>query len=133
MPKFKVDVSDPAVTRGLTPYVVEAKDEEHAKEVLAQRNDTTIEGLAAEGLIFWTVTQVPEEFVDAKPTPAPGSSHLSPQGSTPAQPSPFLAGDGSMITLMPNDGSIDRDELGIPVVPAQSEPPADIPERTPGT
>ena len=36
MPKFKVDVSDPAVTRGLTPYVVEAKDEEHAKEVLAQ-------------------------------------------------------------------------------------------------
>ena len=24
MPKFKVDVSDPAVTRGLTPYVVEA-------------------------------------------------------------------------------------------------------------
>lgn len=133
MPKFKVDVSDPAVTRGLTPYVVEASNPSHAKEVLAQLNDTTVDGLAAEGLTFWTVTQVPEEFVDAKPTQAASPSPLPPQGSTPAQPSPLLEGDGSMVTMVPNDGSIDRDELGIPVVPAQSEPPADIPERTPGT
>lgn len=66
MPKYKVDVSDPAVTRGLSPYVVEAKDEEHAKEVLAQLNDTTVEGLAAGGLTFWTVTRVPDEFVNAQ-------------------------------------------------------------------
>ena len=36
MPKFKVDVSDPAVTRGLTPYVVEAK----LKAVLEKRRVT---------------------------------------------------------------------------------------------
>ena len=125
MPKFKVDVSDPAVTRGLTPYVVEAKDEEHAKEVLAQLNGTTVEDLAAEGLTFWTVTRVPDEFVNAKPTPAPSSSTLFPQGSTPPPPSPFLGGDGSMVTQVPNDGTFELDGLGIPVVPAQSAPPAD--------
>ena len=125
MPKFKVDVSDPAVTRGLTPYVVEAKDEEHAKEVLAQLNGTTVEDLAAEGLTFWTVTRVPDEFVNAKPTPAPSSSTLFPQGSTPPPPSPLLGGDGSMVTQVPNDGTFELDGLGIPVVPPQSEPPAD--------
>lgn len=83
MPKFKVDVSDPAVTRGLTPYVVEAKDEEYAKEVMAQLNGTPIEDLAAEVLTFWAVTRVPDEFVNAKPTTAPSSSTFFPHGSTP--------------------------------------------------
>ena len=123
MPKFKVDVSDPAVTRGLTPYVVEARDEEHAKEVLAQLNGTTVEGLAAEGLTFWTVTRVPDEFVNAQPTPPPPSTTGDP--STPPPPSPFLGGDGSMVTQVPNDGTFELDGLGIPMVPAQSAPPAD--------
>lgn len=120
MPKFKVDVSDPAVTRGLTPYVVEAKDEDHAKEVLAQLNDTTVEGLAAEGLTFWTVTRVPDEFVNAQPTPPPSSL---PDSSTPPLLSPL--GRSEMMTQVPNDGTFELDGLGIPVVPAQSAPPAD--------
>lgn len=56
---YQVGVSNANVTASLGPALVEANNTEHAKEVFAANENTTIETLAAGGLAWWSVSPEP--------------------------------------------------------------------------